>query len=285
VSQRRKEAVVAISELKGKRVFITGAGSGIGEATAIAFAREGCEVFISDLSLQALRNTERAIMACEGRCHSFALDVTDGVGFEELAGRITEEFGAPHVVINNAGIGAHGSFLNTPMDVARRVIEVNLFGVYSGCRAFLPAMLDSGEPCHLVNVASLASIAPMPNMSAYAASKYAVDGLTEVLALELAGSNVDVTCVHPGVINTPIANGNSFNGEEGESQTRRLGAHYRAHGSDPDVVARGIVDAVREGRAHLWVGSQAGITEKLKRLSPRLLRRISLRKAQEIGYA
>jgi len=276
---------MAIEDLKDKRLFITGAASGIGAATAIAFARQGCEVFLADLSLEALAGTQRAIVAERGSCHSFALDVTDSVGVEELAEQVRSDFGAPHIVVNNAGIAAHGSFLNTPTDVARRVIEVNLFGVYSGCRAFLPMMLDSGESCHLVNVASLASIAPMPNMSAYAASKYAVDGLTEVLALELAGSNVDVTCVHPGVINTPIANGKSFNGEQGELQTRRLGEHYRAHGSKPEEVAAGIVRAVREGREHLWVGSQAGITEKLKRLSPRLLRRLSLRKAQEIGYA
>ena len=276
---------MAISNLRGRRVFITGAGSGIGEATALAFAREGCEMFVSDLSLPSLHRLERSVSAEGVGCHCFALDVTDQIAFEALAEHITQDFGVPHIVINNAGIGAHGSFINTPLDVVKRVVEVNLFGVYSGCRSFLPAMLDSPDTCHLVNLASVASIAPMPNMSAYAASKYAVDGLTEVLAFELADTNVGVTCVHPGLINTPIVNVKSFNGESGDAQTRRLSEYYNAYGSEPTVVAQGIVNAVQEGRLHLWVGRQASVTEKLKRLSPRLLRRLALRKAREIGYA
>jgi NAD(P)-dependent dehydrogenase (short-subunit alcohol dehydrogenase family) len=247
---------MAIRNLKGKRVFITGAASGIGAATAEAFAREGCELLLADLNTGGLNGTMQSANS-----------------------------GVPHVVINNAGIGAHGSFLNTPMDVVRRVIDINLYGVYNGCHAFLPAMLEAGEPCHLVNVASLASISPMPNMSAYAASKYAVDGLTEVLAMEMSGSNVDVTCVHPGIINTPIAEGQSYNGDEGRRQEQHLGEYYQAHGSDPAVVARDIVKAVKQGRAHLWTGNKAPLTEKVKRLSPALMRRMAMKMARTIGYA
>jgi NAD(P)-dependent dehydrogenase (short-subunit alcohol dehydrogenase family) len=276
---------MAISDLAGKRVFITGAGSGIGAATAAAFARQGCELFLADLDTARLEGTAAALAVAGAERHLYTLDVTDAGAFEALAARLEREHGTPQIVVNNAGIGAHGSFLNTPPEVARRIIEVNLFGVYNGCRAFLPRMLELDEPCHLVNVASLASIAPMPNMSAYAASKYGVDGLTEALALELTGSQVDVTCVHPGVINTPIARGGSFNGEAGAAQTRRLGAYYLAHGSDPAIVGQDIVTAVRRGKPHLWTGSEASITEKLKRLSPTLLRKLSLRKARTIGYA
>lgn len=275
---------MAISELRGKRVFITGAASGIGAATALAFARQGCEVLLTDVDLKGLEATKRAAEAAGAASSSFSLDVTDAGAFEALAQQVSDQSGLPQILVNNAGIGVHGGFLNTPADAFRRVVEVNLYGVYNGCRAFLPLMLGAGEPCHIVNVASLASIAPMPNMTAYAASKYAVDGLTESLALELVDSHVDVTCVHPGIINTPIAAGSSFNGEAGEEQVRRLGAYYQAHGSDPEVVAEDIVKAVRQGGAHVWTGSQAAITEKVRRLSPRLLRRLSLSKAREIGY-
>jgi short-subunit dehydrogenase len=146
-------------------------------------------------------------------------------------------------------------------------------------------MLEAGDARHLVNVASLASIAPMPNMSAYAASKYAVDGLTEVLAMELVDTNVDITCVHPGVINTPIAQGKSYNGDAGADQERRLGEFYQANGTDPAVVAIALVDAVRKGCAHLYVGANAPLTSKLKRLSPSLTRKMAINMARKIGYA
>ncbi|NCF16935.1 MAG: SDR family NAD(P)-dependent oxidoreductase [Haliea sp.] len=276
---------MAIRNLKGKRVFITGAASGIGAATAEAFAREGCELLLADLNTGGLNGTMQSIRQLGAESTSISLDVSNEEQFHQVAGDIIANSGVPHVVINNAGIGAHGSFLNTPMDVVRRVIDINLYGVYNGCHAFLPAMLEAGEPCHLVNVASLASISPMPNMSAYAASKYAVDGLTEVLAMEMSGSNVDVTCVHPGIINTPIAEGQSYNGDEGRRQEQHLGEYYQAHGSDPAVVARDIVKAVKQGRAHLWTGNKAPLTEKVKRLSPALMRRMAMKMARTIGYA
>ena len=132
---------------------------------------------------------------------------------------------------------------------------------------------------------ALASVSPMPNMSAYAASKYAVDGLTEVLAMELANSNVGVTCVHPGVINTPISRGSSYNPVTGADQEKRLSEYYQLHGSDPCVVAEGIVKAVRKGCAHLFVGAKAPETALFKRISPGLTRKLSMRMARTIGYA
>lgn len=276
---------MAIRELQGKTVFITGAASGIGAATATEFGAQGCRVVLADLDQQGLAETAQAVSVAGGKSHSVQLDVTDAAHFQAIASEVSEMFGVPHVVVNNAGIGAHGTFLNTPMDAVRRVMEVNLYGVYNGCHAFLPMMLEAGGPRHLLNVASLASIAPVPNMSAYAASKYAVDGITEVLAMELEGSNVDVSCVHPGIINTPIVAGTSYNAEAGPDQQKRLGQYYQAHGSDPSVVARGMVNAVRSGRAHLYVGAKASLSEKLKRLSPALARGMCIKMARQIGYA
>jgi NAD(P)-dependent dehydrogenase (short-subunit alcohol dehydrogenase family) len=276
---------MAIRDLKGKRVFITGAASGIGAATAIAFARAGCDLVVADLDSEGLTGTAQAVEACGVRCEVHGLDVTDAGQFEALAIEVSAATGVPDVVVNNAGIGAHGSFLNTPMETARRVFEVNLFGVYNGCHAFIPRMLKAEKPCHIVNVASLASISPMPNTSAYSASKYAVDGLTEVLSLELHDSNVGFTCVHPGIINTPIVIGDSFNGELGRQQAARLAEYYKTNGDDPAVVARDVVAAVRKGSAHLWTGAKSSVTEKVKRLSPSLLRRMTLHLAKETGFS
>ena len=276
---------MALTHLQDKIVFITGAASGIGAATARAFASQGCELVLADLDEAGLASIEVSVKQAGAKAHVVALDVTDEAQYTQLAQQLCATVGVPHVVINNAGIGAHGSFLNTPMDVVRRVIDINVYGVYNGCHAFLPMMLEAGDSRHLVNVASMASLAPMPNMSAYAASKYAVDGLTEVLAMELIDTNVDVTCVHPGVINTPIAQGASYNGDAGLDQVRRLGEYYQAHGSDPTVVADGIVKAVKKGCAHLHVGKKATVTEKVKRISPTLLRKLAMNTAAEVGYS
>lgn len=276
---------MALQDLTDKIVFITGAASGIGATTARAFAEQGCELVLADLDMNGLATTEKSTLETGARVHSVSLDVADEAQFRQVADTIRDTVGIPHIVVNNAGIGVHGSFLNTPMDAVRRVIDVNLYGVYNGCHAFLPMMLEAGDDRHLVNVASMASISPMPNMSAYAASKYAVDGLTEVLALELNDSNVDVTCVHPGVINTPIAQGTSYNGDAGGEQERRLGEYYQAHGSDPRVVANAIVKAVKNGCAHLHVGNKASVTVKVKRFAPSLMRNLTLKTAHKIGYA
>ncbi len=276
---------MALPNLLDKIVFITGAASGIGAATAHAFAEQGCEVVLADLDQGGLAETEKSVLQAGAKVHSMMLDVTDEKQYKQVADELCHTVGVPHIVVNNAGIGVHGSFLNTPVDAFRRVIDVNLYGVFNGCRAFLPSMLEAGDARHLVNIASLASIAPMPNMSAYATSKYAVDGLTEVLAMELVDTNVDITCVHPGVINTPIAQGKSYNGDAGADQTRRLGEFYQANGTDPAVVAIALVNAVRKGCAHLYVGANAPLTAKLKRLSPSLTRKMGINMARKIGYA
>jgi NAD(P)-dependent dehydrogenase (short-subunit alcohol dehydrogenase family) len=276
---------MAIQDLTDKIVFITGAASGIGAATALAFAERGCELVLADLDKEGLASTEQTIAQTGAKVRSLVLDVSNEAQFTEVAQEVRQTVGVPHIVVNNAGIGAHGSFLNTPMDAVRRVIDINLYGVYNGCHAFLRMMLDAGDARHLVNVASLASVAPMPNMSAYAASKYAVDGLTEVLAMELEGTSVDITCVHPGVINTPIVAGKSYNGDAGRKQERLLGEYYKAHGSDPAIVAKGMVDAVRNGCAHLYVGNKAAVTEKVKRFSPALTRKLGMKTAVQMGYA
>lgn len=275
---------MAMRDLKGKIVFITGAASGIGAATALAFANQGCELILADIDKDGLATTKKSIAQTGSKVHTVELDVTDENRFAQVAEDLRSTVGVPHIVVNNAGIAVIGSFLNTPMDAVRRIMEINLYGVYNGCHAFLPMMLEAEGDRHLVNVASAASISPMPNMSAYAASKYAVDGLTEVLSIELNDSNVDVTCVHPGVINTPITQGKSYNGDAWQDRIRRLSEYYETKGSEPSVVADGIVKAVTTGCTHLFVGAQASSAEAFRRLSPAFLRKMTIKNARKIGF-
>ncbi|MEP5765882.1 MAG: SDR family NAD(P)-dependent oxidoreductase [Halieaceae bacterium] len=275
---------MAIPQLENKLVFITGAASGIGAATARVFAEQGCRLVLADLSEQLLQDTVNNVRCLTREVHPIALDVSDQQQFEQVAQTVCERIGVPHVLINNAGIGALGSFLNTPIEEVRKVMDVNFWGVLNGCRAFLPRMQEAGEPRHLANVASMASISPAPNMSAYAASKFAVHGLTEVIAMELHHSDIGVSCVHPGVINTPIAQAQSYN-PDGAKQAQRLSQYYQANGSNPRVVAGAILKAVQTGRAHTHTGAGARLTAIMKRISPRLTRKLTMSAAEKMGYA
>ncbi len=163
---------------------------------------------------------------------------------------------------------------------------MNVQGVANGCRAFLPMMLGASGERELVNVASLASVAPVPAMSAYACSKYAVEGLSEVLAMELDDSNVHVTCVHPGFIHTPIVYNEKATAESMTAeQLGQLQDYYAKNGCEPEVVADAIVKAVRKrNRRHLFVGPEAKSTPVVKRISPALVFRMSIKMARKVGF-
>ncbi len=276
---------MAIKDLKGKLVFITGAASGIGQATALAFADQGALIAASDLNLEALAPLEKKILGDGGVCHSYSLDVCAAQAFDEVAERVCADAGVPHVVINNAGIGFFGSFLDTPPDAFRAVMDVNLYGVVNGCRTFLPRLIEAGGDRHLVNIASTASVAPLPNMSAYGTSKYAVHGLTDVLNMELEETSVGVTSVHPGIINTPIvANEKGVAKEFPRENLKKIQEYYIQNGCDPRVVGEGIVKAVMTGKGQLFIGPKAADTALIKRLFPGLARKLVLKIARETGF-
>jgi NAD(P)-dependent dehydrogenase (short-subunit alcohol dehydrogenase family) len=276
--------MAAFKELEGKRVFITGAASGIGYEMALAFAREGADIIAADLQQEGLAELAPKIEAIGRKCRQVTLDVTDEAAYANLFSDLIADGEMPDIVINNAGIGVMGSFLETDNGLWKRVLDINVIGVVNGCRAFLTAIGESNKPGLLINVASAASLSPMPNMSAYAASKYAVEGLSEVLAMELADGQIDVMCVHPGVINTAIVKHPELTRVPAE-QLARLQAFYAANGDTPASVAQAVVAGVKSGSGTVFAGSGVGMTGLLKRLLSRFrFRRLLISKAREIGY-
>ena len=174
--------------LQGKRVLITGAASGIGLECARAFARRGANLVISDINATALDGLRREIAGMGVGLPRPALRRDQrGVG-GRARGRGPAPIGPLDVLVNNAGIAYLGSFEEMKLAWWRRTFDVNVLGIVHCIQAFLPAMRAAGGERKIVNVASLAGVAPAPNMSAYAASKHAVIGLSEVLALELHDS-------------------------------------------------------------------------------------------------
>ncbi len=273
------------NDFTGRLVLVTGAGSGIGLETALAFARAGARLVITDVNEAALAAARAAVTALGAECLARRCDVSDEQDMGALAEHVNERAGVPHILVNNAGIGYFGLFLDTPTVAWRRAFEVNVMGVVNGIRAFLPAMRAAGGERWLVNVASAAGFAPAPSMSAYAASKHAVVGLSEVLAMELEGSGVRVLMLCPGVINTPIVAGNAqMTPEFPQAQVQRLQAYYMAKGCAPREVAEALLGALGRGDIVVFAGPLARLSSVLMRISRRLARRVTLAKAREIGY-
>jgi short-subunit dehydrogenase len=279
---------VKITSLRNKRVLVTGAAAGIGYATALAFARRGAQLFITDIDEQRLFEARKAIEELGVPCFSQTADVSKQPSMQAFADRVHDEGGAIDILVNNAGIGYLGPFIGSPIESWHRTLAVNVMGVVHGCHYFLPRMIEAGGCRRVVNVASLAAIAPAPNMSAYAATKSAVLGFSDVLSMELklAGSSVGVTTICPGVINTDIANSRAnVSAAVSDAQLTKLQSYYRKNGATAELVADAIVDAVLNGTAIVLVGPFARLMYHTKRLSRRLVEKLMLAEAKKLGYS
>lgn len=264
----RKEAA-AREHFAGKVAVVTGAGSGIGRATAVLLARLGCAVHASDLNGESAAAVAAEIESAGGRAVSHMLDVADAEAVEALAGRVFAAEGAVDVLHNNAGIGHGGAVEDTTAEDWRKVIEINVLGVGYGVQAFVPRMLQQGRPGHIVNTASLAGLTAVANMVPYCASKHAVVGLSESLNAELSPRGITVTALCPGIIDTPITASAVMGGSIGERR-EEIQRFYRRFGGTADDVAEAAVDAVLKKqlirtvpRSHAFVGWG------VRRLSPR----------------
>ena len=274
----RARVGVARKPLEGNLVVITGAGSGIGRATALAFAERGAEVIAADINAGAAERTADLARLLGTKASSFEVDVSDQHSMERFAKAVETEHGVPDVVVNNAGIGVAGPFLDHGFDDWRRVLDVNLWGVIHGSKLFAQQMVDHGEGGHIVNVASAAAFFPSRTLPAYSTSKAAVLMLSECLRAELANEGIGVSAICPGLINTSITRTSSFVGlarEEQERRRREAIRIYQIRNFTPDRVATEIVRAVRENVAVVPVAPEAKALRILSRLSPRVMRLLS----------
>ncbi len=194
-----------MNRLSGKVAIVTGGNSGIGEAIAKAFAREGAAVVITGRRQGELDRVVGDIVREQGKAVAVAGSVTDEVHVQETVRRTLQQFGRLDILVNNAGIGEFGKRLHETDDATwAQILDVNLNGVFRMTRAALPQMLKQGTGA-IVNISSIASLIGLPTLPAYAASKGALDSLTRALAVDYAKDGIRCNVVNPGLIDTPMA--------------------------------------------------------------------------------
>ena len=194
-----------MNRLSGKVAVVTGGNAGIGEAIAKAFAREGASVVITGRRQGELDRVVNDIVQAQGKAVAVAGSVTDELSAQEAVRRAVQQFGQLDILVNNAGVGDFGKRLHEINDTTwAQVLDVNLTGVFRMTRAVLPQMLKQGRGA-IVNISSVASLVGLPTLSAYAASKGALDALTRALAVDYAKDGIRCNVVNPGLIDTPMA--------------------------------------------------------------------------------
>ncbi|MEU8894539.1 SDR family oxidoreductase [Nocardia sp. NPDC048505] len=272
---RRAEIGRTRKPFEDQLLVITGGGSGIGRETALAFARGGAEIVLSDVNLDAAKQTAELIAAENGGAHAYQLDVADEAAVQAHAQEVIAAHGVPDILINNAGIGQAGGFFDTPSAEFDRVLRINLGGVVNGCRAFGAAMAERGLGGHIVNLSSMAAYSPQQGFSAYSTSKSAVYMFSDCLRAELSGRGIAVHTICPGIVHTNIVATTTFSGVSAEEEKRKQEQYdklYRMRRYTPDKVAAQIVRAVENNRAIVPVTPEARLQLQFNRFAPAVVR-------------
>jgi NAD(P)-dependent dehydrogenase (short-subunit alcohol dehydrogenase family) len=265
-----------VRDLTNKVAAVTGAASGIGRASALAFALRGAQLAICDRDEAGLAETEALAAAIGARVLARPVDVSSADEMRGFAEAVHAETGPLDLLMNNAGVGLGASFQDTSLADWEWILGVNLRGVIHGCHFFVPAMVERGRGGHVVNVSSMAGYLPSELLSAYTTTKYAVLGLSESLRIELARHRIGVTALCPGVIDTNITRSTPLRGaaDAADAREQMVGA-YQRRGYGPERVAEQLLKAIARNRAIAPVTPEAWGFYYLKRLFPGLVHWIS----------
>jgi NAD(P)-dependent dehydrogenase (short-subunit alcohol dehydrogenase family) len=254
-----------VESLTNKIAVVTGAGSGIGRATALTFARHGATVALADIDVASAKETA-ALVEGTARTSVHQVDVTSESAMRAFVDDVLDDHGTVDVVVNNAGIApAPACAQDVPLATYRRIMEVNYWGMVYGSLFFLPHLLRRPE-ANLVNVASNAGIIAYPRLAPYSASKFAIRGFSESLRMELRNTRVQVTVVCPGATHTRIIQNSPV---VADSQRERLQKRFdKTFGRPPQAVADAIIRAIRQNRPRALAGPETIVFDALARIAP-----------------
>ena len=275
-----------MKNFKDKTAVITGAGSGMGRYLAILLAKDGADVVVCDVNEDTLNKTLEMLKQYNVSVSSHVLDVAIKEDIEALPGKVIEQHGKVDLVFNNAGVATGGHFQDMDEKYWDWVMGVNFHGVVNSTRAFIPHMIDRPEAA-IVNTSSIFGMVAVPGQSAYHATKFAVRGFTESLALEMADTNpnLQIDCVHPGHIGTNIAGTARMDDqvakkviEDGKksiftwkppTSLEEMGHEFKQGGMHPSKAAKIILSGVKKNKRRIFIGLDARLLDLSQRLFPK----------------
>jgi len=252
--------------VRNRRVWITGACSGIGEALSYELSHRGARLVLSSNRPDALREVRRRCPRPDDHVVQ-PLNLTEPDTIQSAADAVHDEVGPVDVLVNNAGIAQRGPAVETETAVVRQVMEVNFFGAVQLTKAVLPTMQDRGRG-HIAVVSSVAGKVGAPTLSAYSASKHALQGWFDSLRAEVHDDGIGVTLACPGFVKTSIAS--NMIATEGQSTVKKI----VEKGISPSRCADAIAEAIEREKAEFYAGGWEVINVYLKRFVPGLLRRL-----------
>ena len=259
-----------VKSFAGKVAAITGAGSGMGRGLALALASRGCHVAVCDVQADNLAETARQVEALGGvNCTSHVVDVADRFAVESFAADVAKAHGKVNMIFNNAGVTIAATVEDVAYDDFEWLMNINFWGVVYGTKAFLPYLREAGEG-HVVNTSSLFGLMSSPTQSAYHSAKFAVKGFTDTLRIELAATDIGVSCVMPGGVKTDIVRSARFRISDNQAPTHEeVTQQFESlAGLTSDAAAEWILKGVQKNKARILVGRDAQVIAFLLRLFP-----------------
>ena len=234
-----------------KGVLITGGGSGIGQAVCLAFAREGADVAVVDISLEGAEATAQEVREIGRKAVALQVDVSNPTAVQEMVNQATAALGEVDILVNSAGVREIIPFLQLPFAEWQRVISINLTGTFLCSQAVAQYLVAQGRGGKIVNLASVAGLMAVPNRAAYVSSKHAVVGLTKEMAMELADKNIQVNAVAPGVVRTSMTE-SYFDKPDILASLRK--AHPAGRWAQPEEIA-GLILFLASSEANFITGA------------------------------
>jgi NADP-dependent 3-hydroxy acid dehydrogenase YdfG len=251
-----------MKQIEGRVAVVTGAGSGIGQAVSVELARQGANIALVDIDEARLAEVKTAIEALGRNASLHVVDVSSKEQMAALPEQVLAEHGAVHILVNNAGVAVNLPFEQQEVADLEWISGINYWGVIYGCKFFLP-YLQQADQAHIVNMSSSAGLTGMHGQSSYAATKFAVRGLSESLYVELANSSVGITCVHPGAVATNILAAARMDPTHKEKMLKMFHLAMPA-----EKAARLIVKAIEKNRFKLVFCVDSRVLDFMKRLFP-----------------
>ena len=275
-----------MKSFKDKVAVITGAGSGMGRYLAVLLAKDGADVCVCDVNEETLQETVEMLRKYNISVSSHLLDVSDKEAIESLPGKVIDQHGKVDMVFNNAGVTTGTHFKDMDENNWDWVMGINFDGVINSTRAFIPHMVDSPEAA-IVNTSSIFGMVAVPGQTVYHATKFAVRGFTESLAMEMkeTNPNLQIHCVHPGHIGTNIAadarfDEENFNQDETQASNsiftrnapksqKEMGDMFREGGMHPSKAAEIILNGVKKNKTRIFIGLDAKLLDLSQRIFPK----------------